>query len=484
MIPNLLRHKGSAVILDPKGENFLVTAQKRSNLGNRVFYYDPWNIIEDYSKQHRSNLARNAAKAVINPLDLIEQADKDMLDKANMLASSMVVRPEDNKDPLFFDQATLFITRLIIYVCTAYAKGNKARTLETVRKLITSDKKSVLQEIDGFCKSNPQTNRIIVELRNWIDDNFFQRKTAASQNFIQIAENATNFLLSEHVRDSLSGASNIDMLSLKINPTSLYLIFDTVKLVNQADYYKPLIRLIIAACMIGASVNRQPKESLLFMLDEIAQLGTLHYLPGLLAIYAGKGVVVWTIWQNLAQIKKNYPDDWSTIIGNCSVQQYFGVNEQETAEYVSKEAGNTTIYEETYTESDQAGGSQSDTTGWGNQYSSGTSSTTGSSTGYSYSGFNYTNSGGKSNSQTTSSNYTDSYNFSRTIQKSFSKTKGRNLAKKAVPLITPYEVSTGNAYGVQFVFFKGKCIYPILSGKIKYYDDKEFLGEFGDNLTR
>ena len=34
VIPNLLRHKGSTVVLDPKGENFIITAKKRKDLLN------------------------------------------------------------------------------------------------------------------------------------------------------------------------------------------------------------------------------------------------------------------------------------------------------------------------------------------------------------------------------------------------------------------------------------------------------------------
>jgi type IV secretory pathway TraG/TraD family ATPase VirD4 len=236
--------------------------------------------------------------------------------------------------------------------------------------------------------------------------------------------------------------------------------------------------------MMGASKNGQPKDKILFMLDEIAQLGTLQYLTNLLTIYRGQGVVVWTIWQNLSQIKEYYEKSWQTIIGNCDVQQFFGVNDSETAEYVSKLAGMTTIYEESYNSNQTYTSSQTETETRGDQYSSGTSYTEGDSQGSSYQGFNYTSSNTDSSSTTTSNNYTDSYNFSRAIQIGFSETKGKNLAKKTAPLITPFEVMTGKAYNVQFVFYMGKCPYPILSGKIQYYDDKEFYGEYSENLTR
>jgi type IV secretory pathway TraG/TraD family ATPase VirD4 len=321
----------------------------------------------------------------------------------------------------------------------------------------------------------------VFELVQWLDSNI--KSVARSlQSIYTFAQIGTSFLMSERVKESLS-ASNIDILSLKTNPTSLYLILDMDKLLFTSESYKPLVRLIITTCMVGASVKSHPKEKLLFMLDEIAQLGNLQYLPNLMSIYSGKGVVVWTIWQNIAQIQKNYPDEWQAIIGNCDVQQFFGVNDTDTAKLVSEKSGQTTIYEESFNTTQTHNTSQTDTEARGETYSEGISDSTGKNTGYSYQGFNYTRSGGSSTSTTTSSNYTDSYNFSRAIQIGYSETSGKTLAKKAVPLITPFEVTTGNAYSVQFVFYMSKCPFPILSGKIKYFEDKEFYGEFDKNIT-
>ncbi|MDR0680441.1 MAG: type IV secretory system conjugative DNA transfer family protein [Dysgonamonadaceae bacterium] len=480
IIPNLLRHKGSAVILDPKGENFLVTANKRSKLGNKVFYYDPWEIIDDYSKANKGRVSYNATKAKINPFDLLAEDEIDIIDTAKNLASSLIVRDSSN-DSFFYNEAETFIARLIVYICTAYKKGHNKRNLLELRRLLMIDKSNLFKEVLSYCKSNPNYHNVVYELLQWLDTNI-QSGVKALQTIYTFAQIGTSFLMSERVKESLS-TSNIDILSLKTSPTSLYLILDMQKLLFTPDNYKPLVRLIITTCMVGASVKSHPKEKLLFMLDEIAQLGNLQYLPNLMSIYRGQGVVVWTIWQNIAQIQKNYPDEWQAIIGNCDVQQYFGVNDQDTAKMVSETAGQTTIYEESFNSSTTHNTSHTETETRGESYSQGTSDSKGSNSGYSYQGFNYTSSGGTSTSTTTTSNYTDSYNFSRAIQIGYSETSGKTLAKKTTPLITPFEVRTGKAYGVQFVFYLSKCPYPILSGKIEYFEDKAFYGEFDENIT-
>ena len=484
VIPNLLRHKGSAVVLDPKGENFIITAKKRMSLGNKVFYYDPWEVIDSYNKMNHGTVVHGALKATINPLDFIMPNSPDIEDNARMLASSLILRTDSSGD-FFYNGAETLLARLIVYVCTTMPLGSPDRNMLTVRYLVTLQGHDLMvklvKEYSSLKASGKKLHPMVIDLMNWLDDNL-KSKARSFADIFSFAQQATEFLSNARVSKAFE-TSNINILELKTSPTSLYLILDMDKLLFVSDNYKPLVRLIITTCMMGASIRTIAKEKLLFMLDEIAQLGNLQYLPNLLSIYRSKGVVVWTIWQNLAQIQANYEKEWQTIIGNCDVQQYFGVNDEETAKRVSEAAGNTTIYKESYNTGTTYSNSESYSDSQSRSSSRGTSEQKSSNTGHSYQGFNFTHSSGSGTSSGTSENYTDSYSFSRSIQVGVSQTSGQTLTKEAVPLITPFEVTTGNAYNVQFVFYKNKCPYPILSGKIKYYQDLEFYGEFGKNIT-
>lgn len=484
VIPNLLRHKGSAVVLDPKGENFIITAKKRMKMGNKVYYYDPWEVIDYYNKKNHGTLVPGAIKATINPLDFLDPDSPDLPDNARMLASSLILRTDQSGD-FFYNGAENLIARLIVYICTMYPIGHECRTIELLRYLVVMSPSELHDRVlNSHLKAKEKgfkTHPMVIDLLKWMDDNL-RSKARSFADIFSFAQQATEFLSNHRIADSFE-KSNIDILQLKTQPTSLYLILDMDKLLFVSDNYKPLVRLIITTCMMGASVRSVASEKLLFMLDEIAQLGNLQYLPNLLSIYRSKGVVVWTIWQNIAQIQANYEKEWQTIIGNCDVQQYFGVNDKDTAELVSDAAGKTTIYKEAYNTSTSESRSESSSTSRSESYSSSTSEQTGTNSGSSYQGFNYSCSSGTSESHGTSNSYTDSFSFSQSIQFGTSKTSGKTLTKECVPLISPYDVTTGNAYDVQFVFYKNKCPYPILSGKIKYYKDFEFYGEFTKNVT-
>ncbi len=488
VIPNLLRHKGSAIVLDPKGENYIVTAQQRNKLGNKVFYYDPWDVMCNYPGVNHAN----TIKARINPFDYLKTEDPDFIDNARALASSLIVR-DDPSGTFFYNEAETFLFRLIVSVCVKYPIGSAERNMSKVRTLLTLPpfEAGSLDEWIGTDVINdrkiPDHLKVIPkELKSWLVLNK-KGKAAAFTNTYSFSLQATDFVSNQGVADSLK-TSNIDMMQLKTNPQTLYLIMDLKRLTLNSAVYKPFIRLIVTSAMLGASVRvgyaNMPKDRVLFMLDEIAQLGNLQYLPQMLSIYAGMGITVWTIWQDLAQIQKNYDKEWSSIVNNCAVQQYFGVNDNDTAENVSKKAGKTTVYKKTMSTNEGVSGGQSTSESDSSSTARGTSNTRGTNSGYSYQGFNYTSSGGSNESFTENETYTNSYSFSKSIQVGWSKSKGESVTQEVIDLITPHEVMNANAYDVQLVFYQGKLAFPILSGKIKYFSDPEYLNEHGENLTR
>lgn len=491
VIPNLLRHKGSAIVLDPKGENYIVTAQQRGRLGNKVYYFDPWNVMNCYPGVNHAN----TIKARINPFDYLRVDDPDFIDNARALASSLIVR-DDPSGSFFYNESETFLFRLIVSVCVRYPMGSPDRNISTVRNLL------VLPPFDSAISlSEWVSNEIIVnskipnslkmipgELLSWLALNK-KGKASAFTNTYSFVLQATDFITNQGVAESLK-TSNMDMMQLKTNPQTLYLIMDLKRLTMNSAVYKPFIRFIVTTAMLGASVRvgsvNKPKDRVLFLLDEIAQLGNLQYLPQMLSIYAGMGITVWTIWQDIAQIQKNYDKEWSSIVNNCAVQQYFGVNDNDTAENVSKKAGKTTVYKKTISVTDQVSGGESTTESEGTSVARGTSNTRGTNTGYSYQGFNYTSSGGSSESFTDNETFTSNINFSKSIQVGWSKSKGESVVQEVIDLIAPHEVAKTNTQGVdaQLVFYQGKLAYPILSGKIKYFSDLEYINEHEENLTR
>jgi type IV secretion system protein VirD4 len=67
--------------------------------------------------------------------------------------------------------------------------------------------------------------------------------------------------------------STVDLAALKREPTSIYLILPTDRL----EAYARWLRIMIAFALLAmARVRGQPKDKILFLLDEFAHLGKMH----------------------------------------------------------------------------------------------------------------------------------------------------------------------------------------------------------------
>ena len=87
----------------------------------------------------------------------------------------------------------------------------------------------------------------------------------------------------------------------------------------------------------------------LFLLDEFAALGRLEAVERAMGLMAGYGLQLWPILQDLSQLRDLYGARANTFVANAGVLQVFGVNDVETARWLSQALGKGTIGYETST---------------------------------------------------------------------------------------------------------------------------------------
>ena len=97
---------------------------------------------------------------------------------------------------------------------------------------------------------------------------------------------------------------------------------------------------------LGASLP--PEGPILFLLDEFAALGRLEAVERAMGLMAGYGLQLWPILQDLSQLRALYGPRANTFVANAGVLQCFGVNDLETAEWLSRLLGRETIGSETW----------------------------------------------------------------------------------------------------------------------------------------
>jgi hypothetical protein len=102
IIPNLLTYQGSVLVIDPKGENALITASRRGagGLGQNVHIVDPWGIA-------------GKTAACFNPFDWLKPDDEDINENAMMLADSIITPAANSSasDPFWNEEAKALLMK-------------------------------------------------------------------------------------------------------------------------------------------------------------------------------------------------------------------------------------------------------------------------------------------------------------------------------------------------------------------------------------
>jgi type IV secretion system protein VirD4 len=104
------------------------------------------------------------------------------------------------------------------------------------------------------------------------------------------------------------------------------------------------LRLVLNAALTEMTGRLDPPAMpVRFMLDELATLGRLDAVENASGLAAGYGVQLWTVWQDLGQLKDIYKARWPTFVNNAGVRVAFSAHDLETAKYVSDMVGVGTV---------------------------------------------------------------------------------------------------------------------------------------------
>ena len=332
IVPNLLTYEGSVFVIDPKGENAMITAPRRGRgdqtrgipgLGQSVFLVDPWNIAA-------ADIGLRPAR--FNPLDWIKADDPDAAENAFLLADALVPAESAGDARFWDDEAKALLTGIILFVATSKTEGAN-RHLGRVRDILLLDEddfKAVLTTM--FKEPLPVVSSTAARTAS--------KDPKLRSNVMAAVQSHTHFLDSPRIRESLS-ASDFRFEELRTKPTTVYLILPADRLKTFDRWLRLLIQQAITVNARDISVK--PEKPVLFLLDEMASLGRLSMVEQAYGLMAGFGMQLWGIVQDLSQLERIYGDGWQTFISNSGVIQYFGSRDKITAEYFSTLCGVTTI---------------------------------------------------------------------------------------------------------------------------------------------
>lgn len=423
IVPNLCMWPGSVVVIDPKGENAMVTARRRAQgsqycdgMGQTVRLLDPFNVMR---------LPENE-KASFNPLDALDPNDEESIDEAARIAEALIVS-ENSTDPFFEESARAFLKATILHVRTApeYAAGE--RNLITVRALVmagdaTGAELAALNgdknPASGFAllfeamKRNRALNGVVARAGAMLA-HMEEASPRLFGSVAQVARTNTDFLDSPAMARVLS-TSNFKISELKTNPrgTSLYISLPQRYMETHARWLRMMTTLVVTEM---ERVDQQPASGypVMMLLDEFPALKRMRVLENAAAQIAGFGVKLVFVTQTLSQLKDLYKDNWETMVANAGVKVFFGNDDNFTREYVSKSIGDREIVRNVASISESVSSSRS----FANSVNKGTSVSF-SHTGTNLSpGITVGSSEGRSQSHTFGSSQSQTRGISQTLHK-------------------------------------------------------------------
>lgn len=318
VVPHLLECPDSCVVIDPKGENAKLTADARRAMGHKVVILDPFKVVTDKPD-------------TFNPLSMIDPDSPLALDDCKAMAKETVVRTGMENDPHWPDRAEEMIAALTGSLFTLPAEY---RSLQSLRDLLTKNdyRKQALAKAGASTLWDGMLSRVANSVIGLVDKEL--------AGVVSTANRHTAFLDTSPIAASTKDSS-FNPAELRTGKMTIYLVIPPEYLKSQSA----LLRLWIGSMLrVRVKGGAGEHNKVHFVLDEAASLGRLEVLDDAVDKYRGYGVRLMFFYQSLGQLKKCWGNDGGdqTLLSNTT-QMFFGVNDHQTAEFVSNRLGEETI---------------------------------------------------------------------------------------------------------------------------------------------
>ena len=308
LVPNLLLYPGPAVVFDPKGELYRVTARRRREMGQRVVRLDPCEVL-------------GPGGDTLNPFDVFGLDGADLETDSQVLASWLSDGNRFSKEPFWDLQASALHSAVIAHVASARPPAD--RNLDSARRMLMGD-----DTVYGLAVVLDKEGKTMNRMAHDEIASFLQTTDVTRSGILATALAYIKPFLSPRMAGALCN-STFDLQDVVAGrPMTVYMVLPPDKLKS----HKALLKLWVGTLLKAFTSRKQiPALRTLMLLDECAQLENFPYLETVITLGAGYGVQCWTFWQDLAQLQTCYPGSWQTLLNNCAAIQTFGIHNRHMA---------------------------------------------------------------------------------------------------------------------------------------------------------
>jgi type IV secretion system protein VirD4 len=344
VVPTLLSWPHSVVVNDQKAELWHLTAGwRQTKAGNVVMRFDP---------------GAAEGSVAFNPLAEIRLGTIHEVGDVQNLVTILVDPSGKGLIDHWAKTAHAFLTGAILHVLYQAREQGKTGTLPNVADALSDPNRP----IDGLYRdmrmnkwANGEAHITVAQAARDMENRPAEERGSVLSTAMSFLSLYRDPLIAKNV--SRSDFCILDLMNHD-RPVTLYLVVHA----EDKDRLKPLMRLIINQLMrvlLRPDITYKDgrpvmphKHRMLLMLDEFPSYGKLEVFQEALAYIAGYGIKAYLIMQDISQLWGAYGRDES-IISNCHIRVAYAPNKIETAEWLSKMLGTTTIVKEDITQSGQ-----------------------------------------------------------------------------------------------------------------------------------
>ena len=315
VIPTLLDWQESAVIFDPKGENWQITSGYRSKIGTALCF-DP--------------TSKNTAR--FNPLMEIRKGELEVKDAQNI--ADIIIDPDGRLDTRnhWQNAAHSLLVGTILHVLYDYERKSLAGVVEFLTKPNGSFEKS----LEHMLKSS---HFLVSSVAQEMLNKHIEERSGVLSTAVSLLSIFRDPLVA-HATDGHD--FSIESLKKSTKAISLYLVLPP----SDISRLRVLLRLMLNQMGRVLTEKQEPcKQRVLFLLDEFPALGRLEFFESALAYIAGYGLKALLICQSLNQLQKAYGER-NAILDNCHIRVAFANNDDQTARRLSNLLGEQTLSKE------------------------------------------------------------------------------------------------------------------------------------------
>ena len=407
-IPILLTHDGPVFVFDIKGELWAVTARFRSEvLGRQIVVIDPFGVTkgDDFKRGKKEALLKEYR---LNPFDWIPEDQKQRDRMINAFAASFVIN-EGGFATHFDENAKILIRGYIDYMMSLDAK---ARGLPMLYELMSESIEEAQNTFDQMALLEGRAGAAANQINRVGAD---ERGSILSTSYRQI-----DWMGDSNIQDTLS-ESNFDLRDFLKGNMDIFIVLPE----DQVKEYNRLFRMIMSLLMsmiVQSNPSDLPQKKMLFLLEELAQLGASPDVEQCIEVMRIRGVIVWTVFQALKQIEMFEKPD---LFLSVPLKQIFTNDDTPTMQWIQTLGGKKTVL-----------------------------------------------------TKTLSTNKGDSRQKMQAFGGSVSSGEGESIHETGVDLIQLNEIRE-LPFDEQFVFLHGAK--PLRCKKVRYFEHADFLGKYDPN---